>query len=305
MNLTERFEVALGKAQYFALTRGVALALGFRAVTAHIRGVDVPFLVRGYGVPMFLVHGFGGDKESWLLMAYSLQPGRTHIIPDLPGFGAAGEIAPEDASAKQQAATLALLMDHLGLARAHLVGNSMGGGICLRFAHDYPTRASSLTLIGSVGPVLDKSEVGIALDRGHNPLVTHAPDDLERLVNLVAERPLPTTRAIRRYLGVTKFAQKALHEALFHGWNEPKDGDGVPDDLESIMTPALVIHGVHDRVIHPSTGRALGARLPNARLEMMEGTGHVPQLERPMQVANWVDAFVNQVESRRTPQSLS
>src|SRR5438445_13854623 len=129
MNVRARIESAIGGAQYLALTRGVARLTGFREDAVTVDGARVPFLIRGWGVPILLVHGFGGDKESWLLMARHLQasprPARraTVIIPDLPGFGAASDVLPERASAKHQAAILAGLLDALGFARAHLVGN--------------------------------------------------------------------------------------------------------------------------------------------------------------------------------------
>ncbi len=303
MTLADRLELALGRAEYTALTRGFARLAGFRSDVARLGGVSVPFLVRGWGVPIVLVHGFGGDKESWLLMARLLQARRTIVIPDLPGFGAAEEIPPERASARAQAKTLAHLMDHLGFSRAHLVGNSMGGGISLRFAQDFPGRASSLTLIGSVAPEVALSPVGEALERGENPLLVHDPRSIDALMDLVMERAPPSTRAIRRYLAADRYARRDAQAALFRGWSLPQDGDGVPLDLESIAVPSLVIHGVEDRVIHPATGRGLAERLPDARLEMMNGIGHVPQMEAPDVVAGWVDAFVSSIERRREGQT--
>ena len=87
--------------QYRLMTRGAARLLGFAESEAQIDGVHVPFLVRGWGVPIVLIHGFGADKESWLPLAAALRAkGRSLIIPDLPGFGAAGDIPPERAAAK-------------------------------------------------------------------------------------------------------------------------------------------------------------------------------------------------------------
>jgi abhydrolase domain-containing protein 6 len=299
MNVRGRIESAIGGAQYIALTRGVARLTGFREDTVTVDGARVPFLIRGWGVPILLVHGFGGDKESWLLMARHLRRRATVLIPDLPGFGAASDVAPERASAKHQAAILAGLLDALGFARAHLVGSSMGGGIAQRFAHDYRPRATSMTLIGSVGPLVEKSEAGLAFDRGENPLVLDDPGALDTLLTLMTERPPPSTRAMRRYLGERRVARRDAQLATFRGWSEPADGEGLPADLKVIDTPALVIHGARDRVIHPATARALAEQLGNARLMMMDGIGHIPQMEAPSAVARAIDAFVGDVEKRR------
>ena len=306
-------ELAVGKAQYRALTGIVRRLTGVRRASAVIDGVHVPYFLRrgggwldripsragrngsGANDPIVLVHGFGGDKEGWLLMASMLGRRRGLVIPDLPGFGAAGAIPKRSASAAAQARVLAGLLDELGIGRAHFVGNSMGGGISLRFAADYPERAASITLMCSVGPIVEKSELGLALDRGENPLITDSPDDLDRLLSLVAEKKPPSSRAMRKYLGTDRFARREALFALFDGWNAPVAGEGVPTELAKIRTHALVVHGAKDRVIHPSTGKALAEQLPNARLEILEGIGHVPMMEAPKLVAQIVDRFVGSV----------
>jgi pimeloyl-ACP methyl ester carboxylesterase len=298
-NLTARIETAIGSAQYRIATRGASRLFGFTESSFDVDFVRVPFLARGWGVPVVLVHGFGGDKESWLFTAGALARNHATLIPDLPGFGAAGAIVPERASPRAQADVLARLLDRLGYARAHIVGNSMGGGIALRFAADHPDRATSITLIGSVGPVVEKSEVVRALDRGENPLVVNDLGDLDRLLGLVSEKMPKFPRTMRRYIAQDRVARRDAQLALFRGWNQPKPEDAISPDLESLRTPALVIHGGRDRVIDVSTGRALAERLPNARLEVMEGIGHVPQMEAPVRVAKMIDQFVADVEARR------
>jgi abhydrolase domain-containing protein 6 len=299
--LSSRALHALGRAQYRAVTTLVRRVLGARRERTSIDGVVVPYIRRPAKVeseaPIVFIHGFGGDKESWLVCASMLRRGRGLVALDLPGFGAAGGIPKERASAREQAKVVAKLLDHVGAGRAHLVGNSMGGGIALRVAADFPERVASLSLLGSVGPFVEKSEVGHAFDRGENPLLIQSPDDLERLLALVAERPPPATRPMRSYLGADRFARRAAQEALFDGWVNCPPGDGPPDGdaLARIHAPALVIHGDKDRVIHPATGRALHEKLPDAWLEILEGVGHVPQIEAPKKTADLLERFIDSV----------
>lgn len=301
MDVRARLEVTLGGAEYRLMTRGAARLLGFTESEAEIEGVKVPFLARGWGVPVVLVHGFSADKEGWLQMAAVLRAtGRSLLIPDLPGFGAAGDIPPERAAAKSQARVLAGLLDRLGYGRAHLVGSSMGGGISLRFASDYPERATSMSLLGSVGPIVVKSEMALALDRGENPLLMDRAEDMDRFLGFVAEKIPKFPRAMLRYMAEKRVSSRDAHATLFRGWIDADAGEGVPTDLESLETPTLVIQGAKDRVIDPSTARALAARLPNARLEMLEGVGHVPQMEAPRAVSRMIDGFIREVEARRT-----
>jgi abhydrolase domain-containing protein 6 len=296
-------ELAIGKAQYRAFTGVLRLLAGVRQGSAVIEGVHVPYLIRRRPassgatarVPIVLVHGFGADKEGWLLMASKLDRRHSLVIPDLPGFGAAGAIPKHAASAAAQARVLAALLDALEYPRVHLVGSSMGGGISLRFAEDFPERAASMTLIGSAGPIVEKSELGLALDRGENPLLTSGPDDFQRLLHFVAERVPPMSRAARAYLGAERYARRDAMALVWDGWLTPATTEGIPESLESIKTPALVIHGDRDRVIHPATGEALAARLPNARLDLLEGVGHLPMMEKPKEIAALVDRFVASV----------
>jgi pimeloyl-ACP methyl ester carboxylesterase len=168
----------------------------------------------------------------------------------------------------------------------------MGGGVALRFAHDFPEQTASMTLIGSVGPIVERSEVGEAIDRGENPLLTRGPDDLNRLLRLVAERLPPSTRAMRRYLGTERWKRAPALAELFEGWVDPAAGDGVPTALGALDAPALVIHGGKDRVIHPSTGKALAEGLARAKHVPMASLGHVPQLEDPRGVAKELEGFL-------------
>ena len=300
MPLRDAMETALGKAEYRLLTEGGARLFGFTADAAEIDGVRVPFLVQGWGVPVVFIHGFAADKEGWLLLAAALRArGRSLVLLDLPGFGAAGPIPSARAAANAwQARIVAGLLDRLGYARAHLVGNSMGGGITLRFARDYPARLTSMTLLGSVGPIVVKSEMALALDRGENPLLLESVDDLDRLLAFVLEKP-PFPRAMRRYIAHDRFARSDAQAELFRGWIAPRKGEGVPPDLESLQTPALVIHGARDRVIDPFH-RALCAlaesRLQNARLEILDRVAHAPQLEAPRAVASLVNDFILEAE---------
>jgi pimeloyl-ACP methyl ester carboxylesterase len=296
--ISEHFERAAGRFEYRALTWGAARAAGVHEETFSLAGVSVPVLLRdGVDAPMLLLHGFGADKEGWLPMAALLRRSRGLVIPDLPGFGVADAIEPASASARAQAAAVLSLLDHLAIERVHVVGNSMGGGIALRLAQDAPARIGSMTLIGSVGPIVIKSQFLLEVERGDNPLLVKDVADFDRMLRFVSERSLPAPRAIRRYLGAAYAARRTYLNGLFQGWIASAPDAGVPEDLERLSTRALILHGTQDRVIHASTAAALAHRLPNARLEFLEGVGHIPQIEAPLQVARHLERFVTEPSS--------
>jgi len=306
MGALDRLEIELGRLQYEALQWALIRAAGVVRKSVRLDGVVVPYYERparnrrvgpsaDAGDPVILVHGFGADKESWLMMAPFLNRGRRLLIPDLPGFGAATPVAPHRATSREQARVLRTWLDVLGVDRAHLVGNSMGGAISVRAAHDYPQRIASMTLICSAWKEVTQSELGRALEDGRNLLIPEAIDDLDGLLQLVAEKPPPAPRAMQRYAAYQRFARRDRLHALFESWNQGDSEEGLPQDIEHIAVPALVIHGDKDRVIHPDVGRALATHLPLSELVMLDGVGHVPQLEVPRTVARTIDGFLDRV----------
>jgi pimeloyl-ACP methyl ester carboxylesterase len=188
------------------------------------------------------------------------------------------------------AAVVAMLDDH-DIERAHLCGNSMGGGIALWVARNHPRRVASLCLVASVAPELAESELTRALARGENLLIPGldgGPDDADRFLRLVVEKPPRVPRAVQRYVAARRAAARPVLEELFRGWVEAAAGQGLPPDLEAIEHRTLIVHGLCDRIIHPDTARKVHARLPRSRLELLAGVGHVPQLEAPGAVARLV-----------------
>jgi pimeloyl-ACP methyl ester carboxylesterase len=191
------------------------------------------------------------------------------------------------------------LLDERGITRAHLCGNSMGGGIALWIARNHPERVASLTLVASVAPELAESELTRALARGENLLIPGpgSGDDADRFVKLVTEKPPRVPQAIRRYVAARRAAARPVLEELFRGWVESSADDGLPGDLEAIAHRTLIVHGAKDRIIHPDTARKVHTRLPRARLHVLPGIGHVPQLEAPAVVAGLLARHLEEVPS--------
>jgi abhydrolase domain-containing protein 6 len=280
----QRLELTAGRYQMRALERTMALAAGLRPRTIAVGALDLAVLERQRaGVPVVLVHGFGGDKETWLLMAPRVR-GCPMVLLDLPGHGASTVVGRAEASPAAMGRTVVAALDVLGLDRVHLCGNSMGGGIALWVARHQPARIASLMLVASVAPELAESELTRALARGENLLIPGT-QDADSFIKLVTEKPPRVPRAIKRYVAARRAAARPVLEELFRGWAFAPPEAGLPPDLEAIEQPTLIIHGARDRIIHPDTARKVARRLPHARLEVLEGIGHVPQLEAPGDVA--------------------
>jgi len=289
-------EAALGGVQLRAMERAISLAAGVRAQ----RSPDgVAFFMRpgartGAGVPLVGIHGFGGDKETWLFMAALVSRARGVVGIDLPGHGRSDDVSEARASIRHHAEAVLRTLDHAGVERAIVCGNSMGGGVALRLAASWPDRIAGLVLVGSVGRDIHTGGAR-AWATGENPLIPHE-QDIDRFMALALERPPPVGRAVIRYV-VTKRARRAeaLHR-LFRGFVLAGGDAGVPSDVAAIACPALVIHGEQDRIIDKRTSEDLTLALPRAELVVMRGVGHVPQLEAPRATSRLIEAFASTLD---------
>ncbi|HEY5934293.1 MAG TPA: alpha/beta fold hydrolase, partial [Kofleriaceae bacterium] len=228
-----------------------------------------------------------------LMMSALVPRARGTVLIDLPGHGRSADVPESHASIRHHAEAVVRVLDHAGVDRAVICGNSMGGGVALRLARSWPDRVAALVLVASVGR--DVHEGGARAWVDHNPLIPRE-QDVDRFMELVLERPPPVGRAVIRHV-ITQRARRAeALQRLFRGF-VLADGDaGVPRALEQIDLPALVIHGEQDRIIDKRVAEDLVLALPRAELVVMRGVGHAPQLEAPRHTARMIERFVERVE---------
>jgi pyruvate dehydrogenase E2 component (dihydrolipoamide acetyltransferase) len=246
------------------------------------RFVDTPagtlrFAKRGEGENVVvLIHGFGGDLETWLFNIEALSGYGTVYALDLPGHGQSTKTL-ADASGAGLVQALTGFMDTLGLPRVHLVGHSLGGAVVLGTARHAPARTASLTLIDSagLGPDIDAAYIdGFVAATSRRELKPV----LERLFadpSLVSRQLIDDVLKYKRLDGVAE-ALRALAAALFGGGRQREILTPAPAGL-----PLLVIWGREDRIIPAAHAGALGGQ---ARVEIMDGAGHMVHMERPARV---------------------
>ncbi|MCX5745918.1 MAG: alpha/beta fold hydrolase, partial [Proteobacteria bacterium] len=244
-------------------------------------------------LPLVGVHGFGGDKETWLMLAALTRRARGLALVDLPGHGESADVPIDRASIRHHAEAVVRVMDRCGFARAVICGNSMGGGVALRLAASFPDRVAGLVLVASVGP--DVHDSALAWTGDVNPLIPRA-EDIDQFMALVLERPPPVGRAVIRHVIVERVRRAPQLTKLFHGFVHARGEAGVPHELEAIAHRTLVVHGEQDRIIDRRVTDSLVAGLPRAELVVMRGVGHSPQLEAPRVMARLVDDFARRLE---------
>jgi pimeloyl-ACP methyl ester carboxylesterase len=287
-------ETAVGGVQLRAIQRAVSLAANVRTATTR-DGVAYFARPGRRGLPLVGIHGFGGDKETWLMVSALLPRWRGVVGIDLPGHGGSADVPESRASIRHHAEAVLRTLDQLGVGRAVICGNSMGGGVALRLARSWPERVAGIVLVASIGRDVHEGGARAWID-GTNPLIPRM-EDIERFMELVLERPPPVGRAVIRH-AITQRARRAdALERLFRGFVLAGGEAGVPRELAGITVPALVIHGEQDRIIGKAVAEDLAAALPRSELVVMRGVGHAPQLEAPRHTAKLVEAFARRVET--------
>ncbi|WP_170016324.1 acetoin dehydrogenase dihydrolipoyllysine-residue acetyltransferase subunit [Starkeya sp. ORNL1] len=229
------------------------------------------------GETVVLIHGFGGDLDNWLFNIDALTGAGTVYALDLPGHGQSGK-ALKDASLKGLSAALLGFMDALGIAKAHLVGHSMGGAVALRTAIDHPDRVASLALISSagLGPDINAGYIDGFVSSTSRRDLKPVLEQLFEDPGLVSRQLVDDVLKYKRIDGVDT-ALSALAAKLFPGGRQTDQLAGEAGSLP----PVLIIFGAGDRVIPAAHAGALG---PAAKVEVIEGAGHMVQMEKASRV---------------------
>lgn len=246
------------------------------------------------GAPaVILLHGFGASLETWDGWAAPLAQHYRVIRFDLPGFGLTGSDPAGDYSDARAIRVLAGLMDQLGIARAAIVGNSLGGRIAWTFAAQQPDRVSRLVLVSPDG----FASPGFAYDKAPDvPLMMQAlPYTAPRAMlkaNLAAAYARPERLAeatVTRYRdmmlapGVRRAILARMDQTILH--------DPVPD-LSRIKAPTLLLWGEQDGMIPISNAADYLRAMPNARLTRLPDLGHLPFEEDPARSLVPVERFL-------------
>lgn len=256
-------------------------------VRLHVRDTgprDAPAIV--------LLHGFGSSLQTWDAWATDLERDHRVIRYDEPGFGLTGRDQAGYTDERGVALLLGLL-DRLGVKRASVIGNSMGGRIAWRFAAAHPDRMDRLVLIspdGFAGP--DRAygtteQVPLAM----RTLPYVLPSFMLRpmLEAAYSEPTLLTDALYERYRDM--MLAPGVRRAIVDRMGDQVLANPVPL-LKTIEVPTLLLWGEGDKMIPFGNSKDYLAALPHGELHALPGVGHVPQEEAP-ETVSIVRAFLD------------
>lgn len=246
----------------------------------------------GHGIPVVLVHGFGASKENWLSMLPLLRNRNiTLYVPDLPGFGQSDYIHGARYTYGEQARRLDEWARRLALPAAHWVGSSMGGATIATLAANHAERVRSLVLMNAAGMGSARfSPMESQLVRGENPLIPAEPGEPQALFRIATHRHQRVlSRVMPLAVGSEMLHRAPINRQLFADMMRPDER--VPELLGRVSAPAQVIWGERDQVVDVSCAHHYGALLPDARVKVLRGIGHLPMLEAPLRSTRIIRNF--------------
>ena len=224
-----------------------------------------------------LLHGAGFDHTSWALHSrWFAHHGYGVLAPDLPGHGRSGGTPLSTIAA--MADWTAALLDASGVAKAKLVGHSMGSLIALETAARHPARVTALSLIGTadtmtVGPDLLKAAE--AND--------HAAIDMVSIWGLgfAAELGGSLAPGLWMHFGAERVLEQCKPGVLFSDLSACNSYQNALAAAANVTVPATLILGERDMMTPARAGKTLAAALPNSRTVVLSGAGHMMMAERP------------------------
>jgi pimeloyl-ACP methyl ester carboxylesterase len=301
-------DLAVGFEGLFRLPNGRAPLQ--RVHDVHVGRSRISTLTMGEGPDILLLHGLGATKASFFEAAAALSRAhRVHAL-DLPGFGSSSKPAFAAYDAGYFADAVLGVMDAMGIERAHIVGNSLGGRVALEVGLRSPDRVGALGLLcpavafvrRGYDPIvrLLRPELGVLPHRFTRGMVAN------QFWSLFADRdqvdPSVADVVVEEFQRIygSAGARLAFLSAARNVYLErPFGRGGFYPRLAGLEPPALFVWGSHDRLIPAAFARQVAEWLPGAEQIVLEDCGHVPQVERSAQTNGLLQRFFARADALR------
>ena len=249
----------------------------FEKQTLKINGVDTVVLSSGEGEPLLFLHG-GGTWHGYEFAKKWAEKFRV-IHPHHPGFGESGDDPAMD-TFNDYVLHYVELLDVLGIDKVHLVGFSLGGYLAAQIASQHPERVKTLTLVAPAGMRSKEHPTLDVLATPGDQIVGMLASNFEVLKPWLPSGPDP------EFMGARYREATTLARLL---WEKPWDPK-FKRYLHRIKAPTLIIWGDEDRIVPPQHSELWRRVLPNAKVQIFKGAGHLVLDEKP-EAANAVAAF--------------
>lgn len=244
---------------------------------------------------VIMIHGYSADKDVWVRFARHFTSRYRVVIVDLPGHGETPFNPELRYDARSQAARVLKVMDALGIGKAHLVGNSMGGFIAARIAHDNGDRVASATVMNAAGVMSPTpSDMDRMVSNGRNPFEVSTQEEFQAFYGMTMAKAPWVPGVTLAHIGERYIAQREQLARIFRDFYHV---DMLDDSLGAIRVPVLVMWGAKDQLVHVSAVARWQRGIPGAQSIIYEDLGHMPMVEDPSRSAGDVLEFIGKASS--------
>ena len=271
---------------------------------ADLKGVKICYEIYGEGYPLFLIHGFGAKKESWIAQVPELS--KHFKVIRLDNRGAGKSDRPEtEYTMEIFADDIKNLMDHLGIEKANVCGWSLGGMIVQNFVLKYPNRVNKVILVNTNYGFPDASGPEVYKNMRLSELEVKKEDPAKawwsgtRSSFYIKFRKQMEADPSKKWYGVWS-AEDLIKESAI---NPPTAKDinmqaealkthNTFDRLDTIKNPTLLLTASHDRLTPKSSMEQIHEKIPNCTLVVIEKAGHSSPLEKTPEVNQNIIEFL-------------
>jgi 3-oxoadipate enol-lactonase len=260
----------------------------------RVREIEMAYEEAGAGVPVVLLHGFPFNRTLWREQVEVLRDSHRVVTPDLRGHGET-TATDEPATMEEMAKDVAALLDELNVKRPVLGGLSMGGYVALAFCRLFPRRVRALVL-ADTRPQADTEEA----KRTREETARRA---LAEGMEVIADAMLPKLFSHTTYM---KEPQKVERVREMISTTKPEGAAAAlrgmalrrdqTEFLPNILQPTLIVVGSEDQITPPTDSEVMHRRIGGSRLEVIEGAGHVSNVERPEEFNRVLLKFLRDIQ---------
>ena len=269
-----------------------------------LHGDQVAYQDEGRGdEALLLIHGMAGSSQTWRAVIPQLSETYRVIAPDLLGHGQSAKPR-SDYSLGAFAVMLRDLLDALGISRATIIGQSLGGGVAMQFAYQHRDYCQRLVLIssGGLGPDVGWPLRLLSVPGAELILPVIAPPPVvtagNKLGSWLSASGIRSPRSAETWSAYASLADSPTRQAFLKTLRSVIDYRGQTVSALNRLhltsdLPTMIIWGDQDRIIPMKHGHAVHAARPGCRFEVLAGVGHFPHVERPGNVVNMIHGFID------------
>lgn len=257
----------------------------------NIKDLKVEYERTGKGIPLLILHGWGGSSKSWEKVQQSLASDFEVIVPDLPGFGESGSLK-QPWLVSDYVSFILKFVQELELNHFHLVGHSFGGSLAVKFAAEHPDRVRKMVLLDSAGikpePGLKAKILSSLAEVGEavfsvEPLSKFKENARDYFYLLMKNRD---------YGKASEIMRETMNNVFDYYTDFDLRSGEFLTDLEKVKVPTLVLWGEEDEIVPIEYGRIMNEKIDNSEFRVISQAGHSPNLNRASETAeNIIDFF--------------